>query len=69
MWQFQSRCSWINKNSWYNLIILILSGRCLNIPVYEKGYKCDAADIAFDAIREGTMRKVDVILIDTAGRM
>jgi len=37
--------------------------------VYDKGYRCDPADIAFDAIRDGTMRKLDVILIDTAGRM
>ena len=49
--------------------IFTFLGRCLDIPVYEKGYKCDAADIAFDAIREGPMRKTDVILIDTAGRM
>ena len=37
--------------------------------MYDKGYRCDPADIAFDAIRDGTMRKLDVILIDTAGRM
>jgi signal recognition particle receptor subunit alpha len=44
-------------------------GRCLDIPVYDKGYREDPADIAFQAIREATLKKVDVLLIDTAGRM
>jgi signal recognition particle receptor subunit alpha len=44
-------------------------GRCLEVPVFERGYKDDAADIARDAIREANAKKIDVILIDTAGRM
>ncbi|EGR28659.1 signal recognition particle receptor, putative [Ichthyophthirius multifiliis] len=44
-------------------------GRCLNIPVYDKGYREEPADIAFQAIREATMKKIDILLIDTAGRM
>ncbi len=44
-------------------------GRCLNIPVYDKGYREEPADIAFQAIREATMKKIEILLIDTAGRM
>lgn len=44
-------------------------GRCLEVPVFDRGYKEDAADIARDAIREANAKKIDVILIDTAGRM
>lgn len=44
-------------------------GRCLEVPVYEKGYKNDPAIIASEAIREAIQRKMDCVLIDTAGRM
>lgn len=44
-------------------------GRCLGVPVYEKGYRSEPPEIAFEAIKEATLRKIDVVLIDTAGRM
>lgn len=44
-------------------------GRCLEVPVYEKGYKNDPAIIASEAIAEAVKRKMDCVLIDTAGRM
>ncbi|KRX09862.1 Signal recognition particle, SRP54 subunit, helical bundle [Pseudocohnilembus persalinus] len=44
-------------------------GRCLDVPVFDRGYGKDAADIAFEAIREATIKKYEVVLIDTAGRM
>ena len=44
-------------------------GKNLSIPVYDRGYKEDPADIAFAAIQEATQKKMDVVLIDTAGRM
>lgn len=44
-------------------------GRCLEVPVFERGYKDDAANIAKAAIKEATAKKIDVVLIDTAGRM
>lgn len=44
-------------------------GRCLEIPVYERGYKDDSANIAKDAVAEANAKKIDVVLIDTAGRM
>lgn len=44
-------------------------GRCLEVPVFDRGYKDEPADIAYMAIREAQAKKVDVLLIDTAGRM
>jgi signal recognition particle receptor subunit alpha len=42
---------------------------CLDIPLYEKGYKDDAAVIAKEALIEAKNKGYDVVLIDTAGRM
>ena len=42
---------------------------CLNIPLFEKGYKGDAALIAKEALAEAKAQNYDVLLIDTAGRM
>lgn len=39
------------------------------VQLYEKGYGKDAAGIAMEAIRHATDSRVDVVLIDTAGRM
>ena len=43
--------------------------RCLNIPLYEQGYKNDPAMIAKQALVEAKNKHYDVVLIDTAGRM
>ena len=43
--------------------------RCLSLPIFERGYKEDPADIAYQAIREAVVKKIDVVLVDTAGRM
>ena len=43
--------------------------RCLDIPLYEKGYTNDAAIIAKEALQEAKNKGYDVVLIDTAGRM
>jgi signal recognition particle receptor subunit alpha len=42
---------------------------CLDIPLYEKGYKDDPAVIAKEALAEAKNKGYDVVLIDTAGRM
>ena len=42
---------------------------CLQVPIFERGYKDDSANIARDAIAEASQKKIDVVLIDTAGRM
>ncbi|XP_050677680.1 signal recognition particle receptor subunit alpha homolog [Leptidea sinapis] len=39
------------------------------VRLYEKGYGKDAAGIAMEAIRYAADSKIDVVLIDTAGRM
>ncbi|XP_050067108.1 signal recognition particle receptor subunit alpha homolog [Anopheles maculipalpis] len=39
------------------------------VQLYEKGYGKDAAGIAMEAIRYANESKIDVVLIDTAGRM
>ena len=42
---------------------------CLDVPLYEKGYKDDPAYIAKEALQEAKSKNYDVLLIDTAGRM
>ena len=44
-------------------------GKCLEIPVYDRAYKDDPANIAHDAIQEAKARRIEVVLVDTAGRM
>lgn len=44
-------------------------GRNLDIPVFDRGYKQEPSNIAFEAIRDATRKRIDVVLIDTAGRM
>ena len=48
---------------------LRIHGKCLGLPVFDRGYKDDAANIARDAILEAQSKKIDVVLVDTAGRM
>ena len=43
--------------------------KCLDIPLYQQGYKNDAAIIAKEALQEAKAKHYDVVLIDTAGRM
>lgn len=44
------------------------SGRQM-VQLYEKGYGKDAAGIAMEAIRFANDSRIDVVLVDTAGRM
>ena len=48
---------------------LATHAKCLDIPIYEKGYKDDPAVIAKEALQEARAKNFDVVLIDTAGRM
>eukprot|EP01024_Parvocaulis_polyphysoides_P042810 TRINITY_DN3907_c1_g1_i6.p1 TRINITY_DN3907_c1_g1~~TRINITY_DN3907_c1_g1_i6.p1 ORF type:complete len:307 (+),score=63.64 TRINITY_DN3907_c1_g1_i6:232-1152(+) len=41
----------------------------LNVPLFERGYEKDAANVATEAIKQAARDKIDVLLIDTAGRM
>ena len=44
-------------------------GLCLDIPIYEKGYRDEPPNIAKEALAEAKSKGYDVLLIDTAGRM
>ena len=48
---------------------LKVHGKCLDIPVFDKGYGDDAAIICKEALAFAKKSKIDVVLIDTAGRM
>jgi fused signal recognition particle receptor len=48
---------------------LIEWGARLDIPVISQGTGADAAAVAHDALMAATARSVDVLLIDTAGRL
>ena len=41
----------------------------LDVPVIKQDYGADPAAVGFDAIQYATKNKIDVVLIDTAGRM
>jgi len=43
--------------------------RCLDVPLFERGYGKDPADIAKNAIQHARTQGHDVVLVDTAGRM
>lgn len=41
----------------------------LSIPLYERGYEKDPARVAYEAIKSAERSNIDVLLVDTAGRM
>jgi len=48
---------------------LKVHARCLDVPLFERGYGKDPADIAKSAIQHARNNGNDVVLVDTAGRM
>ncbi len=44
-------------------------GNNLKIPTIKKDYGADPASVGFDAVKYAKKHKIDVVLIDTAGRM
>lgn len=48
---------------------LKLWGERVGVPVVSKGMDTDPSAVAFDAVKEGLDKSVDVIIIDTAGRL
>ncbi|NVK50269.1 MAG: signal recognition particle-docking protein FtsY [Cyclobacteriaceae bacterium] len=48
---------------------LILWGERVGVPVVSHGMNTDPASVAFDAVKQGKENGVDVIIIDTAGRL
>lgn len=77
-----SKVAYLYKNQGFSVMIaacdnfragaveqLKTHGKCLDIPVFDRGYKDEPPEIAYQAIREATIKKIDVVLVDTAGRM
>jgi len=48
---------------------LSVHAKCLDVPIFSKGYAKDPSAVAKAAIQEATQNGNDVVLIDTAGRM
>ena len=48
---------------------LRVHAKCLDVPIFSKGYAKDASSVAKAAIEEATKQQNDVVLVDTAGRM
>ena len=48
---------------------LKLWGERVGVPVISRGMNTDPSAVAFDAVKEGVDQGVDVIIIDTAGRL
>ena len=48
---------------------LKLWGERVDVPVVARGMNTDPSAVAFDAVKEGVEQGVDVIIIDTAGRL
>ena len=48
---------------------LKLWGSRIGVPVYAKGMNTDPSAVAFETIQEGLSQGVDIIIIDTAGRL
>lgn len=46
-----------------------LWGERVDVPVVEKGMNADPSAVAFDAVKQGVEDQVDVVIIDTAGRL
>jgi len=74
-------CSWLLQNNFTVLIAacdtfrsgsveqLEVHARNLNVPLHSKGYGKDASSVAFEALNRAKKEGIDVVLIDTAGRM
>lgn len=48
---------------------LVIWGKRVNVPVVEQGMGADPASVAYDALNIGKSKNVDVVIIDTAGRL
>jgi signal recognition particle receptor subunit alpha len=48
---------------------LRVHAQCLDLPVFERGYGKDASTIAAEGIAHAKQQGIDVVLVDTAGRM
>ena len=44
-------------------------GQRAGVPVVDRGQDADPASVAFDAVQEGVRQGVDIVIVDTAGRL
>ncbi len=44
-------------------------GTRVGVPVIDHGMNTDPASVAFDAVKQGTELKADIVIVDTAGRL
>ncbi|CAL4317889.1 signal recognition particle-docking protein FtsY [Buchnera aphidicola] len=44
-------------------------GKLINTPVISQSFGADPAAVAFDAVKSAISKKIDVLIIDTAGRL
>lgn len=77
-----AKAAYMLKNNGFRVIIaasdtfraaaqeqLIYHARKLEVPIISGKYGSDPASVAFDAIQKAKKSNIDVVLIDTAGRM
>jgi len=64
------KCGLAAGDTWRSAAIqqLEMHAKKLNIPIVKHDYGADPAAVAFDAIKMGKAKNLDVVLIDTAGR-
>lgn len=64
------KCGLAAGDTWRSAAIqqLEMHAKKLNIPIIKHDYGADPAAVAFDAIKMGKAKELDVVLIDTAGR-
>lgn len=48
---------------------LLVHAKCLGVTLYDRGYGKEISQVAKEAINEAKRKHIDVVLIDTAGRM
>lgn len=48
---------------------LQILGKLNKIPVISRGFGSDPASVVFDGVKSATSKKIDVLIIDTAGRL
>jgi fused signal recognition particle receptor len=48
---------------------LKLWGQRVGVPVVSKGMNTDPSAVAFEAVKEGLEKNVDIVIVDTAGRL
>lgn len=74
-------CAWLQHNGFSVMMVagdtfrsaaveqLLVHARALNVPLFQQGYNKDPAQVAKFGIKKAKADGIDVVLIDTAGRL